>query len=168
VSQATVSAVTNRTRVFSPKTRERVLQAIAQLGYRPNARARSLTTRSSRVIGVAIPDVTFSTQSSLVPVIDQTVVLDGYRVVLVDTFFDPSREARGVDDLIDVRVAGLILVPSSGTEVEKMRRIARNIPTVVLNRRSARVDVNGVIVDDRSDARMATEQPVERPVARAA
>src|SRR5689334_8733839 len=52
VSHQTVSRVLNQHPSVSPATRERVLEAVRQLNYRPNAMARGLAGRRSRVIGV--------------------------------------------------------------------------------------------------------------------
>ena len=56
VSKTTVSHVINNTRFVEEETRQRVLQAIAELGYRPSSAARSLTTNRTETIGVIISD----------------------------------------------------------------------------------------------------------------
>ena len=58
VSKATVSHVINETRFVEEATKERVQQAIKDLGYRPNVAARSLTTQQTKVIGYIVSDVT--------------------------------------------------------------------------------------------------------------
>ena len=57
VSKATVSHVLNRTRFVEPVTRQRVEQAIADLGYRPNALARSLSTNITKTIGILVENI---------------------------------------------------------------------------------------------------------------
>jgi len=56
VSTATVSHVINETRFVSPELRERVLTAVAELDYRPNAVARGLRQKKTRTIGLVVPD----------------------------------------------------------------------------------------------------------------
>ena len=57
VSMATVSRVLNGTAVVKDETKQRVLDAIERLGYRPNAVARGLASKKTRTIGVIVPDV---------------------------------------------------------------------------------------------------------------
>lgn len=57
VSVATVSRALNHSSVVSSQTRERVMQAVTELGYRPNANAQALATQSSETIGVVVMDV---------------------------------------------------------------------------------------------------------------
>ena len=57
VSTATVSHVINRTRFVSDETRKRVNDAIKELGYAPNASARTLKTGKTNKIQFIIPDV---------------------------------------------------------------------------------------------------------------
>jgi len=57
VSVATVSRVLNNPAIASKEAREQVLQAVAVLGYRPNANAQALATQSSDTIGVVVMDV---------------------------------------------------------------------------------------------------------------
>ena len=54
---ATVSRVLNHSALTSKETREQVLQAVAELGYRPNANAQALATQSSDTLGVVVMDV---------------------------------------------------------------------------------------------------------------
>src|SRR5687768_9477327 len=58
VSKATVSRVINKTDFVEEATKQRVLQAVLELGYRPNHAARSLTTKRTRTIGMIISDAT--------------------------------------------------------------------------------------------------------------
>ena len=58
VSHITVSRVLNDYPSIRPETRERVLAAIARLGYRPNKAARALVTKRTRAIGVLVPATT--------------------------------------------------------------------------------------------------------------
>ena len=57
VSVATVSRVLNNSALVSPETRETVMKAVTQLGYRPNANAQALATQVSDTIGVVVMDV---------------------------------------------------------------------------------------------------------------
>lgn len=112
VSQATVSAVINNTRFVSPDTRVRVEKAIARLNFRPNALARSLKMRTTRVIGLVLPTLISPWWSSVVGFIDRTALARGYSIMLAQTDNDPARELRLIQALIGQQVAGFIMVPS--------------------------------------------------------
>jgi len=157
VSQATVSAVINKSRFVTEETRERVVQAIAELGYRPNAIARSLKTQSSQVIGVIIPSLASHWWASLVRTIDEAANAQGYRIFLAQTVDDPTREVRCVEEMVDHRVAGLILVPSVDADPAATVETVQSVPTVMLNRSSPYVDADSVVFADLAGARAATE-----------
>ncbi|MGL4819664.1 MAG: LacI family DNA-binding transcriptional regulator, partial [Bacilli bacterium] len=57
VSMATVSRVVNGNPNVKPTTRKKVLDAIEELGYRPNAVARGLASKKTTTVGVIIPDI---------------------------------------------------------------------------------------------------------------
>jgi len=70
VSVATVSRVLNNSALVSPETRETVMQAVTQLGYRPNANAQALATQVSDTIGVVVMDVSDPFFGALVKAVD--------------------------------------------------------------------------------------------------
>lgn len=65
VSLATVSRVMNNPDKVNPETREKVLQVIKELGYRPNAIARGLASRKTTTVGIVISDVSRASTSQL-------------------------------------------------------------------------------------------------------
>ena len=58
VSMATVSRVVNGNPNVKPETRQKVLDVIKQLNYRPNAVARGLASKKTTTVGVVIPNIT--------------------------------------------------------------------------------------------------------------
>ena len=66
VSHQTVSRVLNDSSIVRPETKERVLKAIVELGYRRNPAARFLVTRRSAVVGVVVADLSYFGPSSTV------------------------------------------------------------------------------------------------------
>ncbi|MCX7840621.1 MAG: LacI family transcriptional regulator, partial [Anaerolineae bacterium] len=78
VSTATVSHVLNNSRVVRPETRQQVLDAIKRLNYRPSAIARSLTTQTTRSIGVLVADITNPFFAAIVRGIENRLESHGY------------------------------------------------------------------------------------------
>lgn len=109
VSVATVSRVLNKRETTTPATRQRVLAAIAELGFRPNSIGRMLKTARSRSIGVLIPTLANPIFADSVSGVQQAAHENGYSVLLASSDYDASVEASVVEQLLSQRVDGLIL-----------------------------------------------------------
>jgi LacI family repressor for deo operon, udp, cdd, tsx, nupC, and nupG len=94
VSTATVSRVLSNPEKVTEATRRRVLKAVRQLGYSPNAAAKSLRTLSTRKLLVTVPDIANPFFSLIIQGIEEAAQREGYAVVLGDTHHDPVREER--------------------------------------------------------------------------
>ncbi len=117
VSTATVSAVINQTSPVSAPLKERVLEAIGLLNYSPSGVARSLRTRSSRLIGLIIADITNPFFTQLVRFIGAAAQAVGYTVLLCETNHDPQQEAEALQLLAVHGVDGVILAPTGPAEM---------------------------------------------------
>lgn len=109
VSKSTVSNVIRGGAMVSEETRRRVDRAILDTGYRPNAIARSLQARNSRVLGVVVPDLTNPFFAQLVVGIERAVGALGYAVLTVHTECAPAIEDGAARTLVERRVDGVIL-----------------------------------------------------------
>jgi LacI family transcriptional regulator len=112
VSKATVSHVINRTRFVSGNTTERVLRAIRELGYRPSAVARSLTTKRTQAIGLLVSDITNHFFAELLRGIEDVLRPQDYSISVCSTAEVPAYEANYLDLLLRQRVDGLIAAAS--------------------------------------------------------
>src|SRR3954449_2378632 len=83
VSQQTVSRVLNDSPHVRPATRERVLDAIGKLGYRPNRVARALVTGRSQTLGVLSFDTTLYGPASTLYAIERAAHDAGYFIMTV-------------------------------------------------------------------------------------
>jgi LacI family repressor for deo operon, udp, cdd, tsx, nupC, and nupG len=93
VSTATVSRVmSGPTTLVSAATRQRVLRAVEQLGYVPNAAAKNLRTLRTRTLIVTVPDITNPFFALILQGIEEAAHREGYAVLLGDTQHDPERE----------------------------------------------------------------------------
>lgn len=130
VSTATVSHVINNTRFVSDAVRARVLQAIEQCRYYPNAHARSLASGNSRILGLIISDITNPFFPELVKSIEAAAFEQGYDVVLSNTNYDAERTSHYVRRFIERKVAGVALMTS---EMDKslIEELARREVSVV-------------------------------------
>lgn len=113
VSTATVSRVLSNPEKVSEATRRRVLKAVDQLGYSPNAAAKSLRTLTTRKLLVTVPDIANPFFSLIIQGIEEAALREGYSVMLGDTHHDPQREERYGEMLLRREVDGLIFLGHS-------------------------------------------------------
>jgi len=109
VTQATVSNVVNRSAYVSSETESKVLSAIDQLGFIPNAMARGLKMKQTRTIGIVIPDVESGFYSALVNQLATLLRREDYMVFLCNTLYDTSIEHNLISSLIKFNVDGIIV-----------------------------------------------------------
>src|ERR1035437_2850965 len=162
LSISTVSAVIQNRQDISQATREKVLQKIDEMGYRPNGLARGLVTQKSRILGVVVPDLSRSFFAEVTKGIDGVASSEGYNLLLSNTEEDPTREDRALEMLISQRVEGLIIAsarkPGSSQPWKKLA--AMGIPLVLVDRRFPTVPFVGV--DDERVGYLATEHLINQ------
>ena len=115
VSLSTVSHVVNSTRNVEPKTRQRVLDAIAATGYRQDVLARAMRRSRTDSIGLVVSDAGEPAFAEMVHGVEHAAVQHGLTLVLANSAEDAEREERAVHTLLDRRVDGLILARSAAT-----------------------------------------------------
>jgi LacI family repressor for deo operon, udp, cdd, tsx, nupC, and nupG len=92
VSTATVSRALERPHVVAEATRQKIMAAVAKLGYTPNFQARQLRTRKSHMILVLVPDIGNPFFSEIIKGMEQVAHTRGYSLLLGDTHDDTERE----------------------------------------------------------------------------
>lgn len=114
VSRATVSYVINGLTdgyvTITVETRERVMKAIAELGYQPDARAQSLRSGTTNTIGLLIPDMHNPHYWQIAAGVESELQTKGFDVLLMSAALNPERELHSVKTLSGRRVDGLILI----------------------------------------------------------
>ena len=113
VSHQTVSRVVNGKGRVSPRTRERVQSAIAQLGYRPNSVARALVTARSGIIGVVTTTSAHFSPSSMLIALEITAREAGFftSVVALDRF-SVEDVASAFDHFSSLAAEAIIVIPA--------------------------------------------------------
>lgn len=161
VSWKTVTNVMHQRPNVRPQTRERVLAAVAELGYRPNRVARQLQEGRSRVLTLAIPDITSSYFGTLAARIITLAGEHGWLVMIQETQGDAEIEEQviGGSDLHDAD--GLILVPTS-ISPERLHEATSRQPIVAVGQREDPSGPDHVIIDNIESARIATQNLLDR------
>ena len=165
VSTAVVSYVLNGgPRPVSPDKRERVLRAIAELGYRRDALAAALSSRRSLALGLLLPDASNPYFADLARRIEDAAFARGYTVLIGNAADDRAREARHLEAFLAHRVDGVLAILSD-VDAPLPDQIAALADRVVLVDRVPR-DTSGarsgwtgrsVAVDNRLGGRLAAE-----------
>ncbi len=153
VSTATVSrALSGRGTGVSVETRERVLQAVAELDYHPNHLPRNLRLRSSRIFGLVISDIGNPFFTAVARGCEDAAQKHGYNLVLSNTDEDAEREAASLQTMAAERAAGVVVASTGQTNEGVQRLISTGIPVVALDRKIEGLDVDSVTVDNESAA----------------
>jgi LacI family transcriptional regulator len=137
VSVATASNVVNGNRPVGEASRDRVLEAIAALGYRLDRSASALRGKSTRLIGMVVPDITNVFFASLVHGVEALAEHDGYDLLIVSSSEDNAKERRRVEALIARRIDGLIVVPASDQSMASLEGETGGVrmpPAVLIDR----------------------------------
>ena len=132
VSQSAVSRAFTPGRSVSEKTRRKVIEAARELGYRPNAHARSLITKSSRIIGLVLSYLENLFYPVALERLAERLQRDGYHVLLFVNH-DTSAD-RLVDEILQYHVDGIVLAASSLSSGLAGECAAAGIPVVLFNR----------------------------------
>lgn len=109
VSRMTVSRALNRPQSVAPALRQRVLDAVAELGYVHNQLARSLSSQRSNVIGLVLPSLENSIFAQTVKGISDLLRPVGYHLMVAESPDDPEEEEQVIAAFVAQRVGGLIL-----------------------------------------------------------
>lgn len=113
VSIATVSRVLNDIDVVNEETKEKVLNAIKTLGYRPNIVARSLKTQRTRTIGILVPDISSQVYPEIVRGAEDVANIYDYNIILCNSDYDPDKEKEYLRVLKEKMVDGLLYMSIS-------------------------------------------------------
>jgi len=159
VSQAAVSFVLNDapgSRV-SPETRQRVLAAVEELGYRVNSAAKSLREGQSRLLGF-VGDTVASAPfaGELVEGAQERAWDDGYLMLIVNTGGDRDLEERAIDSLLSRQVDGIVYASMYHRRL-KIPQILHEVPSVIINGVADDGSLPAVVPDEYTGGRQATE-----------
>lgn len=154
VSRQTVSRVLNDHPEVAAETKERVLAAMSELGYRMNNAARALGTKRSRTLGILASDALQYGPSRSIAAIEAAARAAGYWVsAAFAQSGDPDSVAAAVEHLQAQSVEGIVVVAPHARTLETLDGLALGVPIVTLH--SAGHDPRGFSVDQAAGARMA-------------
>ncbi|OZB98606.1 LacI family DNA-binding transcriptional regulator [Paenibacillus sp. XY044] len=157
VSTTTVSRVLNGEKYVREELKDRVNQAIDDLGYAPSQIARSLVRNKTNLLGVIVPDLTSSFYSTILSSIEQTAASNHYNLLVCNISEDIDKELKYLNIFKEMRVEGIIIMH------EKINEDIRNfinklkIPVIFSSVKPMDQSFVSVIVDDYAAAYDATK-----------
>lgn len=147
VSVGTTSRVLSGNPSTSPAARERVHAAVAELGYRPDARARSLRSARSQTVGLLISDVRNPFFADVAHGAEQAALRSSYVTLLANANEDPKQQDTYLESFLTQRVDGIIIAPQ-GEESAHLRALATTVPLVFVDRTVDGFEVPSVTSDN--------------------
>jgi LacI family transcriptional regulator len=158
VSKSTVSNVIRGAGKTSAATRARVLGAIADVGYRPNAIARSLVRRRTTTVGILVGDLANPFYSELAKLVERRLAAAGYTTMICNTDGHAASEQDRIESLLEHRASGIVMLQFSGEWPLADELRAQGIPLVVVSCWEEGSDC--VAVDDVAGVRLAVDHVV--------
>ena len=161
VSYQTVSRVLNDSPSIKPSTRQRVLDVIAEVGYRPNQAARALVTSRSRTIGVLSSQTAHYGPTTSVNAIEQAAREAGYRLSITSiSSGDYSSIKAAIDYLLSQAVEALVVIAPQVRVFDALADLSINVPYVTLES-TGRDSGHSLSVDLVAGARLATKHLID-------
>ncbi len=156
VSQSAVSRTYTPGASVSQETRKKVETAARKLGYRPNAIARTLITRRSRIIGVVMSYLENQFYPVVLEKLSQRLQRDGYHVLL---FIADTRQTDAVlAEILQYQVDGMVMASTAISSALALRCKEAGIPVVLFNRTSrSSENTSSVTTDNRQGGYLVGE-----------
>lgn len=162
LSVVTVSKVLRNHPDIAERTRERVLQRVKELDYRPNVLARSLVTGRSYLIGLVVPDLMHPFFAEIAKALSAAVRGEGYSLIISASEEDSELESREIETLLARRLDALVIA-SSGLDARTLDQIDRmEQPYILIDRDCPGVTANFVGMDDEAAGRLATQHLIDQ------
>lgn len=161
VSPATVSRVFNDSAPVEESTRERILEVAEELGYVPNATARSLSSKKTRTFGVLMPYLTGEYFPEVIRGLDQAAKQHERLLLLSSSHNTPADTERALHAMHG-RVDGLILMTPQMHPSDLEPHLPGEVPVVFLNGDPEGHDFSVLSIDSREGGRQATQHLIEQ------
>ncbi|WP_078555264.1 LacI family DNA-binding transcriptional regulator [Bacillus alkalicellulosilyticus] len=158
VSKTTVSRILNGNYAHTTEeTRMRVLKAIKELDYRPNALAKGLKSMRTNVIGIMLSNLKNPFWTTVLEGVEDTCHELGYNLMICNTNENPEAEEEYIKELQMRQVDGIVVNPTVKNQELYKKLVDSKYPLVVINRRIPNLETNNVIMNNIKGAYSAVE-----------
>lgn len=146
VSTATVSRVINKADNVNSKLRQKVIDVIEELDYKPNQLARSLKSSVTNTIAFISSDISNPFFIKIAKKVEEDIRNHNYTIVIGSTEDDPEAELKYLKLLYEKRVDGIV-ISSTGENEDYLKKLSRKMPVICIDRRPETHKLNSVYVD---------------------
>jgi DNA-binding LacI/PurR family transcriptional regulator len=163
VSHSTVSRALSDSPLVSEKTKLRIQRLAREMGYSPDAQARSLVMGRTHTVGLVVTTITDPFIAEIVQVIERTARDHGYSVILASSDAEPEREIAAVEMLHSKRVDGVVVTSSRIGALYQDHLSRLSVPVVLVNSHNEQMGsyTFSINVDNRHGASLATKHLVD-------
>ena len=147
VSRQTVSRAINGMDGISEATRERVMDTVNELGYRPSRLAQGMASNQTHTVGLVISNIVNPAQAQIVRGIQDVAVRSDTNVFLRNTDHSKEKERESIRSLVSEKVDGIILLNSRLEDEELIQFANANCPIVLVHRHLAAANISSIVTD---------------------
>jgi len=156
LSLATISKHFNGGNVLAAN-RERIEEAVAELGYRVNDVARGLRSRRSMTLGIVLDELNRTFNTTIVSAMEERLRDAGYGTIICDSRGSAEAEDEAIHFLLGKMVDGLVIVPVGSDVPALADAAARGVPVVAVDRPVAGAGTDAVVIDNRAAVAAAVD-----------
>jgi LacI family repressor for deo operon, udp, cdd, tsx, nupC, and nupG len=163
VSHSTVSRALSDSSLVSTETKARVQRLAREMGYSPDAQARSLVMGRTQTVGLVVTTITDPFIAEIVQAVENTALAHGYTVILASSQTEPDREIAAVEMLRSKRVDGVIVTSSRVGALYQDHLDRLGVPVVLLNSHNMQSGpyTFSITVNNRHGACLATQHLIQ-------
>lgn len=163
VSKTLVSRVINNQEGVGDNSRERIMHAMKELNYRPNAIARSLVLQKTNIIGVILDTLCEPFYFDFIKGIEQEMEASSYEVIFCSARDKLETKKKYIDFLSQGRADGYILYGSNMSDKRIIDELEHSvIPMVIVENDVDGMNINNISVDNRYGSEVAVNYLVSR------
>ena len=164
VSLATVSRVINGVEIVRADTRDRVQAAIEKLGYKPNAIAQGLALKKTTIIGLVIPEASFTYTGQIINGLLDVAKIYKYNIMLHTVTEGISEIKDVVENIIKSRVDGVVIYSDKLQDTELSTLTKYDIPIVIIGNKAAEEKVSSVFVNIEEAIRETVDSYLDKGI----
>ncbi len=161
VSLATVSRVMNNNASVSKKTKQKVLDAMNELGYRPNSIARSLASSRSDSVGILVSELHGPFFGQMMAGIESELRAAGKHVIITTGHSEEEKEKDGIEFLISRNCDAIIAHVEAVSDEYLIKLSAGKIPIYLMSRYVEELKDNCISLDNELGGYLATKAVIE-------
>lgn len=147
-STSTVSRVINNRDAVDPETKQKVIQAIEELEYKPNLVAQGLRTKRGNLIGLVVPNAGTPAFGAIIQSTLETTFMKEFNFITVNSHENPEEEEELISNLLRRNINGIVFSRVSDESKILPKIVKKNIPVVVLDRAFENEKVSNVVLNN--------------------